>query len=758
MKLEHPSAELNRSQPTRTIRVAMLGNPNTGKSTLFNRLTGIRQHTANYPRVTYEHRSGSLIHDQVAMEIIDLPGTYSLAPRSPEEIITVNVLLGAPPASAAPDVILCVVDASNLERNLFLVSQILDLNQPTVLAVNMLDVAERQGMTIDLEALSKKLGVPAIGVQAHKGIGLVELRSALARTFKCKPFIGHDPFPPHWKSEIQKLASVARASPAGGSLTSDAARFLAIRSLFDTDGSLRNQTLPMLDSHWVEDVRLIQNELQQSEINLAEAESQLRFSWIEQQLSSVVRESVARPVSWTNQVDRWLTHPLWGLLVVFVVMTAAFQAVFTIAEPASIGIDYFKLHLSSLVNSILSEGALHSLINDGLINGVGGVLVFLPQIVLLFFILAALEDSGYLARAAYLVDRYFSKFGLSGITLFPLLSSFACAIPGIMATRVIPDPKERMITILIAPLMSCSARLPVYVLMIAAFVPDTTFLGGWLGLQGMVMMCMYLLGIVVAIGVAWILKNFVFKSRSSAFLLELPTYKIPRLKNIFRRMFDGGWAFVRGAGTIIVAVTILVWAASYFPRAGELPPELMARKAAMILELEKLEAVGDDVSEDTLAAREELESQIGGVEASFQLRQSFLGRAGLAIEPIVKPLGWDWRIGSAAIASFPAREVVVATLGVIFGLGSELDEESTLLRQGLEQATWDGTDKKLFTLPVALSLMVFFALCAQCASTLAVIRRETNSWLWPTVTFTYMTVLAYVGAFLTFQTANWIMG
>jgi ferrous iron transport protein B len=401
---------------------------------------------------------------------------------------------------------------------------------------------------------------------------------------------------------------------------------------------------------------------------------------------------------------------------------------------------------------------LNSLLIDGLISGVGGVLVFLPQIVLLFLILAVLEDSGYLARAAYLVDRYLSKLGLSGLTLFPLLSSFACAIPGIMATRVIPDRKERMITILIAPLMSCSARLPVYVLLIAAFVPNTSLLGGWLGWQGLVMMAMYLVGMFTAIGVAWILKHTLFKTRPSSFVMELPTYKMPSLINVVRRMFDGGWAFIRDAGTIIVAATILVWAAGYFPRAGSLPIKDAREREQLVARLQELEKLGVDASAEVLEQRQALSAQIEGFEPAFQLRQSLLGRAGYLVEPLVKPLGWDWRIGSAVIASFPAREVVIATMGVIFGLGAEQDEASSLLASSLQQATWDGSDRKLFTLPVALSLMVFFALCAQCVSTLAVIRRETHSWFWPCFAFGYMTALAYLGAFLTFQIANAIIG
>jgi ferrous iron transport protein B len=752
---EPPAATPGTTLSTTSLRIVIMGNPNTGKSTLFNRLTGIRQQTANYPRVTLRHHTGHFQHRQVDVEILDLPGTYSLSPRSPEELITVNMLVGNPPATAKPDLILCVVDASNLDRNLFLVSQVLDLHRPTLVAVNMIDVAAAQGQEIDLKALSACLGVPVVGIQATKGIGLEELKTAIVDSANRLPTHEHRPFPAPWQQRFEECiadSSVSNASPN----SEHERRFVAIRSMFDTDGWISAQTDLSLGKSNAQRIQHEQNQLSKSGCKLAEVESQFRYEWINQNLSKVIRETRPATSTLTDRVDRWLTHPVWGLLLALIVMIAVFQVVFRIAGPASEMIDWLNATLSQVVHSFIPEGALNSLLIDGLIGGVGGVLVFLPQIVTLFLILAVLEDSGYLARAAYLMDRYLSKLGLSGITLFPLLSSFACAIPGVMATRVIPDHKERMITILIAPLMSCSARLPVYILLISAFVPKTALLGSWFGLQGFVMMAMYLVGIVVAIGVAWVLKKTWFKTKASSFVMELPTYKMPSLTNVLRRMFDGGWAFVRDAGTLIVAATILVWALSYYPRATGLPAEMKAEREAMVAQMEALESQGDEA--EIAKQRDDLQTQIDGFEPAYQLRQSFLGRAGLWIEPLVKPLGWDWRIGSAAIASFPAREVVVATMGVIFGLGADQDEGSSLLTQSLKKATWDGTDQKLFTLPVALSLMVFFALCAQCSSTLAVIRRETNSWFWPCFTFGYMTTLAYLGAFLTFQISNAIIG
>lgn len=733
-------------------RVVVLGNPNAGKSTLFNGLTGIKQQVGNYPGVTVEKRSGQFSFGGSQFELIDLPGTYSLAPHSPEEMLAVKILLGKHPAEAEPDVILCVVDASNLERNLFLVSQVLELQRPTVVALNMTDVAERRGMEIDCAQLEKILGVPVVSVQAKNRLGFEQLKSTIAQAVGHCPLQVHDPFEASMKQRIERLE---KACPNDCQLK----RFTITRMLFDTDGFMLDQLKSEIDPTILASVKEEQNQMSAERAGF-ESESHARYTWIKRHIDSVVTRS--RPVvggTWTDRLDAILTHPILGLMIASLVMMVLFQLVFAIAEPASQMIDLFNSSLSSVVEAIVPEGALRSLLVDGLINGVGGVLVFLPQILLLFFILGVLEDSGYLARAAYLLDKYLSKLGLSGVTLFPLLSSFACAIPGIMATRVIKDPRERMITILIAPLMSCSARLPVYILLIAVFVPDEAYFWGWVGLPGLVMMAMYFVGIIAAVGVAWVLKKTILKTASSSFVLELPSYKLPGIRNIWQRMFDGGWAFVRDAGTMIVCVTIVVWAAVYFPRVdlANPPSELAASVASLDAASEQLEALADQNSEQAESLKAEIENADNQI-ASYQLRNSILGRTGRLIEPIVKPLGWDWRIGSAAIASFPAREVVVSTMGVIFGVGGDVDEESPTLRGKLRTVKWDGSDRPLFTLPVALSIMVFFALCAQCVSTLAVIRRETNSWRWPIFTFTYMTVLAYVAAFATFQITNLFWG
>jgi ferrous iron transport protein B len=392
---------------------------------------------------------------------------------------------------------------------------------------------------------------------------------------------------------------------------------------------------------------------------------------------------------------------------------------------------------------------MRSLLINGVVAGVGGVLVFLPQIILLFFFIAVLEDCGYMARAAYLMDKLMSRVGLSGKSFIPLLSSFACAIPGIMAARVIENPKDRLITILVAPLMSCSARLPVYTLLIGAFIPPRRLLGGLVGLQGLTMLSLYGIGIVAAAVVALILRKTLVRGRTPPFVMELPSYKLPEPGIVVHRMFDRGFAFVRRAGTVIFAVTILIWAAGYYPRSAS------AIDAALLAEQGRLRLALSQAQPDQ---RGSLEDRLAGIDNQIEgqyLRESYLGKAGRVVEPLVRPLGWDWRIGCAVIASFPAREVVIATLGVIYNLGTESREEP--LRDTLRRATWDRTGLPVFTVPVALSLMVFFALCAQCASTLAVMYRETNGWRWPAFTFVYMTALAYVGALLTYQLGSRLM-
>ena len=741
-----------------TATVALLGNPNTGKSTLFNVLCGVRQRVGNYPGVTVEKKTGKMSIDGKDFTVVDLPGTYSLAPRSPDEMVTVDVLLARRGDTPAPDVVVCIVDASNIERNLFLVSQALELNLPLVVALNMSDVAEQRSIKIDRDELSKRLDVPVVELVANQRRGVNVLKSAIASASQRQVGQRKSPFSEAFQAEVkqleEKIAATGKPWP----------KYLVERLLLDTGGYIESAGLPGETDAVLSEVKAARERLREAGQPVPAVEAMARYQWIGDLLKGVVQQPKEQPATFSDKVDRILTHRLWGTLIFIAIMTVIFQSIFAWAGPAMDAVELVFEWLGGIATAFLPEGMLQSLVVDGVIAGVGGVLVFLPQILILFLFIAILEDCGYMARAAYLMDRLMSRIGLSGKSFIPLLSSFACAIPGVMAARVIENRRDRLITILVAPLMSCSARLPVYTLLIAAFIPASSLVsfGGVpiLGMQGVTMLAMYSIGVVTAVLVAFTLKKTILPGVTPPFVMELPGYKFPGLGTVFMRVGERGWAFVKRAGTLIFAVSILVWAASYFPRDPQVEAEVRKAHAAEIAELdERLAAVTDGEKANALEAeKEELVGEIDNLVASAYLEQSFLGRAGHLIEPVVRPLGWDWRIGCAAIASFPAREVIVGTLGVIYGLGDEEDEESDTLREQMKNATWAGTDRPVFNVPVALSIMVFFALCAQCAATLAVIKRETNSWGWPIFTFVYMTALAYVGALVTYQVGMMIGG
>lgn len=723
--------------PSKTIRVALIGNPNTGKSTLFTALAGVRQRVGNYPGVTVEKKLGHLHFASHAFELIDLPGTYSLAPRSPDEMVAVDVLLGRRDNDQPPDVVLSIVDASNLERNLFLLSQVLSLGLPTVVALNMIDLAHERRIEIDIAALSKRLCVPVIAAQANRRTGLEQLKQALVATAASVVEPREDPFPKSFRRQTQELAEWLnrdRVEPLP--------QVLVERLLLDSSGYLEGQLLNGDAESGRERLRATRESLAAAGLPVPAVEAIARYDWVGRILAGVATRPTDHQPTSSDRIDGVLTHKIWGMLVFVAVMAVLFSSIFLLAVPVMDFIDGGVGGIAELVESMLPEGALRSLAVDGVIGGVGAVVIFLPQILILFLFIAVLEDCGYMARAAFLMDRLMSSVGLSGKSFIPLLSSFACAVPGIMATRVIENRRDRLATILIAPLMSCSARLPVYVILIGAFVPARRYLGGIVGLQGLVLLSMYAVGLVTSIGVAWLLKRTLLRGETPPFVMELPSYKVPSVRTVLYRMAERGWAFLARAGTLIFAVTIVVWALTYYPRSdAAVAAEIAAQRAA----------ISDAAA---LAAFDDLEN-LDHLQASLHQRYSFLGRAGQWIEPVVRPLGWDWRIGCAAIASFPAREVVMGVLGVIYNLGPEVDVgtagDQNRLRDRLRAARWDDSGEPVYNLAVALSIMVFFALCAQCAATLAVIRRETNSWRWPALTFAYMTTLAYVGALVTYQ-------
>jgi len=718
-------------------------------------------------------------------------------------MVAVDVILGKQKGERRPDVVVAIVDASNLDRNLYLTTQAMELGVPVVVALNMIDVAEKQGIRIDHEQLAKHLGVPVVPIQANKGKGLDRLREAVARvagepgasaTGGVLPTAPGPRFPDAFENEVAILQ---------GLVGPGVPEYLVRRLLLDVGGYTEQRLVQRLGPEVSRQVKEARERLVVVHCTVPSVEAKIRYAWIRQVTHQCVQRPTRRPVAWTDRLDRVLTHRLWGTLLFLLVMFVVFQSIFTWARPLMKLIDQGKDLAIEGVKAILPAGPLTSLLTDGVITGVGGVLVFLPQILILFGFIAILEDCGYMARAAFLMDKLMSRCGLSGKSFIPMLSSMACAVPGIMATRVIENRRDRLTTILVAPLMSCSARLPVYTLLIGAFLTQ----GHSWWVPGLVMFLMYAIGLIVAPLVALALKRSLLRGETPVFVMEMPLYKRPALRTVLGRMVDACWAFLRRAGTIILATMILVWALLYFPsgdgQGGSYPERIAKLDESIAAETDQIEKLNKSIKKQKKAIRnldrqvarmseeqarplieqadklkeeikptskeiETLEKVTEPVEEEIHLlehqwkRQTILGRLGQAIEPAVRPLGWDWRIGVAALASFPAREVVVGTLGIIYQVGKvdsdELGEFEDVsehdLSKKLRAATWEGTDRKVFTIPVAVSLMVFFALCCQCASTLAVIRRETGGWGWPLFSFTYMTVLAYLGALVVFQVGS----
>jgi ferrous iron transport protein B len=717
---------------TKTLSVALVGNPNAGKTTLFNALSGLRQRVGNYPGVTVELKKGHFTSNGVPVDLIDLPGTYSLAARSPDEMVAVDLLLGRRPEEPRPDVVLSIVDAANLDRHLYLTSQLLDLGEPVVLAVNMIDTAKDQSIAIDFGKLSEELSIPVVPIQANRGIGLEALTKALLEAAEN----GSPPRGPRFPVEFEKEVA-ALQEELGDELPS----FLVRRLLLDIGGHCE---------HWLvaKHGSLLRQHLDSARQRLAAAgcavpaiEARTRYGWIRPIIAAAVVKPSVRAVTWTDRLDSILTHRIWGTLVFLAVMFCVFESIFVLAKPLMESIDALRQLLAKNLEAFMQPGPLRGLLSDGVIKGVGSVIVFLPQILILFMFIALLEDCGYMARAAFLMDRLMCKCGLSGKSFIPMLSSVACAVPGIMATRVIENRRDRLATILVAPLMSCSARLPVYSLLIGAFLTE----GRPFWVPGLVLFCMYLLGFTLAPLVALVLKRTLLKGATPVFVMELPAYRRPTFRGIARRMWDAGYAFVARAGKVILAAMIVIWALLYFPNTDANGVRYEDRIAAIELRTESAEGSADAEAEKNALNGE-------------SKRNSYLGRTGRWLEPAFEPLGWDWRLGTAALASFPAREVIVGMLGMIYDIGDDPGEDGSALQEAVKRE-WAGDPVRgKYGVPVALSIMVFFALCMQCASTLVVIQRETRSWRWPAFTFLYMTALAYLGALVTFQVGRLIVG
>lgn len=704
--------------------VALVGNPNSGKSTLFNRLTGLRQKTANYPGVTVEKHVGTVPVGDTSLELIDLPGTYALSAHSMEERIAVDVVLGHMPGTARPAGILACVNANHLYQGLYLLQQLLQLELPVVVALTMTDLAAQRGVAIDIQRLSNALGgIRICPIVPTTGQGLGALKAALADL----PTTAVPQAPDYWPAVSQVAAEIARAGQEA--LTA----LEAERALIDAEGPLARQAEVALGPGGQAQLAAARRQLFGDQPPMAD-EARQRYRWIRQVLAEVqvqvppLKRLGARWLAWLNR-------PLPATVSFFAVMGLVFQAVFSWATPMMDLIDGAGAALAAGVAAVLPSGALASLLTDGVIAGVGSVVIFLPQILILFLFLIVLEDSGYLARAAFLMDRAMRAVGLSGQSVIPMLASFACAVPGIMATRVIPDRKDRIATIMAAPFMTCSARLPVYALMIAAFVPNTSL--GFFNVQGLVLFGLYLLGILGGVLTALLMKGTALRGPTPSFILTLPEFSVPDWRNVALKLLDRARIFLKRAGTIIFFVALVVWALAYFPRSPAIAENLAAGQAEAAANLA-------GAALDTELTR--LENQA----ASAQLAQSWLGRAGRAAEPAFAPLGWDWRVTAAVIAGFPAREVMIAVLGTVYAVGDESDEQTLAAR--LRSARWpDG--ELVFTLPMVLGLLVFYALCLQCAATLAVMRRETGTWRWPVSAWLYMTALGYLAALAIHQLA-----
>ncbi|MGI9202454.1 MAG: ferrous iron transport protein B [Woeseiaceae bacterium] len=703
-------------------RIAVVGNPNAGKSTLFNRLTGMRQKTANYPGVTVEKHVGVTRVDDIELELIDLPGMFALSAHSLEERIAADVVLGRMPDTDRPAGILAVVDATHLYQGLYLVQQLLELDLPVMVALTMNDAAVASGIAIDSAALERRLGgVRVCPVVATTGQGMDELKQALSRL----PDAALHAVPPIWDELGAASEELAKALPA------TVPRFEIERALIDVDSELAHEVAGFLGDNGAQQLASMRKRLFGSDPPLAK-EARQRYSWVRDVMSEVQHAAPAI-TTWGTRLGHFINQPVPGTIGLFLVMAVVFQAVFAWATPLMDAIDNNTAAIGAFLAQNLPQGAFSSFIADGVIAGVGSVVVFLPQILILFLFIIVLEDSGYLARAAYLMDRTMRSVGLSGQSIIPMISSFACAVPGIMSTRVIPNRRDRIATILAAPFMTCSARLPVYALLIAAFVPATSV--GYLNLQGIVLFGLYLLGIVAGLLTALFLRKSALQGPKPTFALMLPEFRRPNLQTVLVQLFGRAKIFLKRAGTVIFAVAVVVWALAYYPRATDIQDNLVVQQA---------------VAANRLAGNE-LEfawAQLENDAAAAQLEQSFLGRAGKIIEPVFRPLGWDWKISSAVIASFPAREVVVAVLGTVYAVGDEADE-ATLTERLRSARHTDGSP--VFSLPMVIGLLIFYACCLQCAATIAVIKRETNSWRWPIFAWTYMTALGYVGALVAYQ-------
>jgi ferrous iron transport protein B len=749
------------------VYVALTGNPNCGKTTLFNALTGLRAKVGNYAGVTVERKEGKLtgIEAKTPIRVLDLPGTYSLSPNSLDEQVSRDVLLNRLPELPAPNLIVVVVDASNLQRNLYYATQVIELGHPTILALNMVDVAELNGHTIDAAKLAELLGVPVVPIVASTGAGLPELREkivALATaSHEMKPRLFCQ-LPGLFRIEATALADLLAKTYQERQLQATAEALLLLSNEKALASSSTHYPQTIQDA-----VTAARKRLDAANVDWRGAPIEWRYARVAEIQQAVTTELALPGETFSDKVDRVVTHKIWGTLIFVAIMYLIFQCIFTFAEYPMTWLESGVAWAGAQTGAMIPPGDLHDLLVNGVIAGVGGVVVFLPQILMLFLFIGLLEDTGYMARAAFLMDRLMSRVGLHGKSFIPMLSSFACAIPGIMATRTIENPKDRLVTILVAPLMSCSARLPVYTLLIGACIPDRVLgnlnyslnLGftefnvfGFLGLRGLTMLAMYLLGIVVALLMAWIFKKTLLKGETPMLIMELPPYKRPLLRVVLRHVWERAKLFLTRAGTVILGISIVLWFLATYPRSKELAAEFDTRRSELTNSFNAFSLNTGTGGLDTQNALEEQLAALDQEQTGENLRRSFAGMMGRAIEPVIEPLGFDWKIGIGLVASFAAREVFVSTMSTVYSVGEfdDSDEAMQTLAQTLrDQQRSDGTP--VYTTLTGVTLMVFYVFAMQCVSTVAVVRRETNSWKWPFFQWLYMGALAWGLAFLTYH-------
>ena len=695
------------------LKIALVGNPNCGKTSLFNALTGLRQKVANYPGVTVDKKIGYCqLNENTIAEIVDLPGTYSLYPRSMDEYVAFDVLLN-PENESYPDLIIVLADASNLKRNLLFCSQIIDLKIPVVVALNMLDVAKEQGLFIQIKKLSEQLGVKIIPINARKSEGVDELKKQIVQQHQVDKnyFIDCRSLQPTVIDEIKKSTKIK----------SDYAALLTAHhyiNIFCLDAQAKEQTKKML----------LANQFNSSK--LQGEETLLRYEKINNIIHDCVKTANANEEWHESPLDKVLTHPLWGYLIFLVLMYIMFQFIFTVAQIPMDYIDSGVRMLNEYLKNNLPDNTLTSLLTDGILAGLGGIVIFIPQIMLLFAMITLLEDSGYMSRVSFMMDKLMQKVGMNGRSVVPLMSGMACAVPAIMSARTIENKRDRLITILVTPLMSCSARLPVYILLVGMAVPQKSFYG-IISLQALAMLALYMLGFVTALLVAVVLTAVMKKKERSYFIMELPIYRMPRWSNVLITMWEKAKIFTLNAGKIILAIAVVLWFLASFG-----PSEKMAK-------------VNAD-KEIELKLHPENKATIDNTFQSKKLENSYAGHLGKFIEPAIKPLGYDWKIGIALITSFAAREVFVGTMSTLYSVGND-DSNNKTLQQKMMSEKHSDTGLPVFSIAAVFSLLIFYAFAMQCMSTVAVVYRESGSWKWAAIQIVYMTALAYASSWAVYH-------